>query len=82
MFEKFRNNSLKNYGLCPSHYLSPPALSSDAVLNMTKVELELITDPDMYVFFEKGMKGGVSYISNIYSKANDKYLKSYDQKQE
>ena len=73
VFEKFRNNSLKNYGLCPS---------SDAVLNMTKVELELITDPDMYVFFEKGMKGGVSYISNIYSKANDKYLKSYDQKQE
>ena len=53
VFEKFRNNSLKNSGLSPSHYLSAPALSWDAMLNMTKVELELITDPDMYIFFEK-----------------------------
>ena len=52
------------------------------MFNMTKVELELITDPDMYIFFEKGMRGGVSYISNKYSKANIKYLESYDQKQE
>ena len=39
VFEKFRNNILKNHGLCPSHYLSAPVLSWDAVLNMTKVEL-------------------------------------------
>ena len=52
------------------------------VLNMTKEELELITDPDMYIFFEKGMWGGVSYISSSYSKVNNKYLKSYDSKQE
>ena len=58
------------------------ALSWDAMLNMTKVELELIPDPDMYIFFEKGTRGGVSYISNRYSKANNKYLKSYDPKQE
>ena len=45
VFEQFRNNSLKNYGLCPSHYLSVTALNWDAVLNMTKVELELIADP-------------------------------------
>ena len=44
LFAKFRNNSLKNYGLCPSHYLSAPALSWDEMLNMTKVELELIPD--------------------------------------
>ena len=37
VFEKFRNNSSKNYGLCPSHYLSASALSWDAMLNMTKV---------------------------------------------
>ena len=49
---------------------------------MTKVELELIPDPDMYIFFEKGARGGVSYISNRYGKANNKYLKSYDPKQE
>ena len=61
VFEKVRNDSLKNYGLCPSHYLS---------------------DPDMYIFFEKGMRGGASYISNRYSKPSNKYLKSYDPKQE
>ena len=73
-FEKFRNNSIKDYGLCPSHYLSAPAWSWDAML--------LIPDPDMYIFFEKNKRGGVSYISNKYSKANNKYLKSSNPKQE
>ena len=76
VFEKFRNNSLKNYGLCPSHYLSAPGLSWGAMLKMTKIKLELITDPDMYIFFEKGARGGIAYISNRYSKANNKFLKS------
>ena len=80
VFENFRNSSIKNFGLYPSHYLSAPALSRDVMLNMTKVKLEIISDPD--IFFEKGMRGGVSYISNSYSKANNKYLKSYDPKQE
>ena len=46
-FVKFRNNSLNNYILCPSHYLNAPALSWDAMLNMIKVEVELISDPDI-----------------------------------
>ena len=46
-FEKFRNNSLKNYGLCPNHYLSAPGLSWDAMLEITKIELELIPDPEV-----------------------------------
>ena len=50
--------------------------------NMTKVELELVTDPGMYILFEKGMRGGISYISNRYSKGNNKYLKFYDPKKE
>ena len=82
VFEKFRNNSLKNYGLCPSHDLSAPALSWDAMLNITKVKLELISDPGMDMFFERGTTGGVSHISNKYSEANNKYLKSYYPKQE
>ena len=52
------------------------------MLKMTKNELELIPDPDMYIFFEKGTRGGIYYISYRYSKANNKYLKSYDPKQE
>ena len=71
-----------NYGLYPSHYLSAPAFSWNAMRNMKKVELELITDPDVYIFFGKGMGGGVCYIYNRYSKVNKKYLKSYDRKQE
>ena len=47
VLKKCGNNSLKNYGLCPSHYLSTPALSWDETLNITKVKPELITDPDM-----------------------------------
>ena len=58
------NNSFKNYGLCRSHYLGAPALNSDAMLHMTEVEFGLIPDPDMHIFFEKGMAGGVSYVSN------------------
>ena len=69
VFEKCRNNGLKNYGLCPSHYLRAPGLSWDAMLKMTKIKLEPIIDPDMYIFFEKGTGGGVSYISSRYSKS-------------
>ena len=82
VFEKFRNYRLKNHGLCPRHYFSPPDLSSDAVLKVAKIKIELIPDRNMYVFFEKGIRGGISYISNRYRKANNKYLKSYDPKQE
>ena len=52
------------------------------MLNMTEIKLELISDPDMYIFFEKGMRSGVSYISNRYSKANNKYLEDYVANQE
>ena len=48
---------------------------------MTKMELEFIPDSGMYIFCEKGRRGGVSYIFNRYSKANSKYLKYYDRKQ-
>ena len=51
-FEKFRNNSLKNYELCPSHYLSAPGLSWDAMLRMTKIKIDLVLDSEMYILFE------------------------------
>ena len=54
---KFRNKSLKSYGLFPSHYLSAPALSWESMFKMTKNELELVPDPYMYIFFEKGTRG-------------------------
>ena len=58
VFEKFRNNSSNNYRLFPSQYLSARDLSWDAMLKMTKIELDLIPDHNMYIFFEKGTRGG------------------------
>ena len=55
MFEKLRNNSLKNYRLCPGHYLR--GLSWNAMANMKQVKFELISDADMYLFFEKDIRG-------------------------
>ena len=53
VFEKFRNNSLKNYGLFPSHYVSAPGLIWDAMLKMTKIELEFITFPECLYSLKK-----------------------------
>ena len=69
----------KNYGFYVRHYLSAQALSWDVMLNITKVELELISDSGMYLLFEKSKRGSVSYICQRYSQASNKYLKSYDQ---
>ena len=82
VFEKAGDSSLKNYGLCPSNYLSTPSLTRDAMVNMTKVELELISVSDMYLFFKKGMRSGFSQISKKYNETNNKYWKSYEPKQE
>ena len=53
VFEMFKNSSLKHYGICPSHYLNAPGSSWEARLNMTRIELELISDADKYLLFEK-----------------------------
>ena len=74
VFENFRNSSLKIYGLDPAHYFTAPGLSWDACLKMTGIELELLSDPDMLLMWEKCIRGGISMISNRYGKANNKYM--------
>ena len=78
VFEKFISTSLKNYNLDPCHYFSAPGLSWDAMLKMTKVKLEKISDADIHLFIEKGMRGGISYINKRYSKANNENCPNYD----
>ena len=60
-----------------SHYLSVPGLNWDAMLDMTKFQLDPISNFGMYVFFEKDPRGVISCISKRYSKASNKYLASY-----
>ena len=80
VFEKFISTSLKYYNLDPCHYFSAPGLSWDAMLKMTKVELEKISDADIHLFIEKGMRGGISYVSKRYIKANNENCPDYDKK--
>ena len=78
VFEKFISKCLDYYGLYPCHYFSSPGLSWDALLKMTKTELELISDIGMHLFIEKGMRGGISCIAKRHSEANNKYMECYD----
>ena len=72
MFEKFIKTCLNDYGLDPCHYFSAPGLSWNAMLKITGMELELISDIDMNLFIGKRMRGGISYICKRYSKASGK----------
>ena len=80
VLENFRKTCMQYYKLDPCHYFTSPGLSWDAMLKMTNIKLELMTDIDMFQFIEKGMRGGVSYIANRFGKANNKYMKEYDEK--
>ncbi|KAG1651860.1 hypothetical protein GQR58_026696 [Nymphon striatum] len=77
VFENFRDVCLQNYILDPAWYYTAPGLAWDAALKITGVELELLSDPDMLLFIEKGIRGGISMISHRYGKANNKYM-DYD----
>ena len=78
VFEKFTSTCLKYYELDPCHYFSSPGLSWDAMLKMTDIELEKISDIDKHLFIEKGTTGRVSYIAKRYAKANNRYMNDYD----
>ena len=80
VFENFRVTCMQHYKLDPCHYFTSPGLSWDAILKMVDIKLTLIVDINMFQFIEKGLRGGVSYIANRYGKANNKYMKEYDEK--
>ena len=78
VFEKFISTCLDYYGLDPCHYFGSPGLTWGAMLKITGVELELISDIDMHFFIEKEMRGSISHTSKRHSKAINKYKKCCD----
>ena len=78
VFENFRKVCQEKYGLDPAHYYSAPGLSWDALMKKTGVELELLTDLDMHLMIERGMRGGISMVSKRYAKANNPRVEGYD----
>ena len=77
-FENFRNICLKQYKLDPANYYTSPGLSWDALLKKTNVILQLLTDYNMYLMVEKGLRGGISMGSNRYAKANNPLLEDFN----
>ena len=82
IWESFRDVCYKVYELDADYYYTAPSLSFDAMLKHTKIELELLSDSEMYLFVESGIRGGISQISKRHAIANNKYMKSYEEKKE
>lgn len=82
IWENFRMVCSQAYSLDPEYYYTCCSLSWDAMLKLSGVKLELITDAEIYEFFEKSIRGGQSQISTRQALANNKYMENYDEKKE
>ena len=74
VFETFRENILEKYKLDPVHFMTAPSLTWTAGLKKTRVELQILTDPDMCMFVDQGLMGGISMISHPYAKNEDGFI--------
>ena len=74
VFEAFRDTCLKHYKLDPVHFYTSPGLAWKACLKCTGIKLELLTDPDMLLMFEQGIRGGITQAVHKYALANNKYM--------
>ena len=82
VFENFRNKCIEIYELDPAHFLSAPGLAWQTCLKKTEVKLELLTENDMLLMVEKGIRGGICHAIHRYAEANNKYMKNYYKKKE
>ena len=78
VFENFRNKFIEIYELDSAHFLSATGLAWQACLKKTGLRLELLTNIDMLLIVEKGMRGGICHTIHRYGKAKNKYMKNYD----
>ena len=79
VFENFRKACIKTYELDPAHFISLPGLAWQVCLKKAGVELELLTDYDMLLMIEEGIRGGIFHAVHRYAKANNEYMKDYDE---
>ena len=82
VLNNFRDMCIKEYELDPAHFLSLPELAWQACLKKTNIELELLTDYDMLLMLEEGIRGGICHSIHQYAKANNKYMKNYNNNEE
>ena len=82
VFENFRKTCLKVYELYPAHFLSAPVLAWQACLKKTSVKLELLTDYNMLLMVEEGIRGGICHAIHRFAKANNKYMNNYNKNEE
>ena len=78
VFENFRDKCIEIYKLEPAHFVSASGLAWQACLKKTGVKLGLLTDLDMLLMAEEGIKGGICHAIHRYAKANNKYMDNYD----
>ena len=74
VFENFLDMALEHFKVDPCHYVTAPGMFYDALLKMSDVELELISDPEMYDCVERARRGGVSSIMKRHAVANNKHM--------
>ena len=74
VYEAFRDTCLRHYKLDPVHFYTSPGLAWRACLKCTGIKLELLTDPDMLLMFERGIRGGIAQVVRKYASANNKYM--------
>ena len=78
VFENFKDMCLKEYELHPVHFVLLPGLAWQACLKKTNIELEILTDYDILLMVEKGIRGGICHSIHRYAKANNKYMQNYN----
>ena len=78
VYAKLREKCIEIYGLDPSYFYSAPGLSWQVCLKKTEVKLELLTDYQMLLMIEEGIRRGMCQSTHRYAKANNKYMKNYD----
>ena len=82
VFANFRNKCIEIYKLDPAHFLSATGLVWQACLKKTGIKLELLTNVDMLLMEERGIRVEICHGVHRYAKANNKYMNNYDKSKE